>query len=198
MGGRNGRWDLHESESAQISSQTITFSDDLGVHSGRQEITLSSGMHAHVLIVGGRAYYSSTQAGLVHYFGLSAAAAHEVGARWVSNSPSAAHYAAVASNATLPSALSELELTGHLTETRPTTIDSQSVIGIRGDASVSGAGPDGATATVYVSRSPDPLPAAATYDFPNGAHATLALTDWGEHLALRPPPNAIAESTLPR
>jgi hypothetical protein len=192
------RGSVHESESAQASNPTVTFSDDLGAYSGRQEITLASGTRAHVLIVGGSAYYSSSQAGLVHYFGLSATAAHEVRARWVSNPPSAPHYSAVASDATLPSAVSELKLTGSLTETRPTTVDGQSVIGIHGDVSVPGAGPGVAAVTVYVSRSPHPLPVAAVYTFPNRSHATLTFTDWGEHLALHPPANAIAESTLPR
>lgn len=190
------RGSVHEFETAQVSGRTVTFSDYLAAHSGRQEITITGGIHANVLIVGGMAYYSSNQAGLVHYFGLSPAAARQVGTRWVSNLPSAPHYAAVALDATLPSALSELKLTGPLTETRPTTLDGQSVVGIKGHVSTPGAGP--VTATVYVSKSADPLPIGATYDYSaNGAHATLALTDWGAHLPLRAPRDAVAESTLP-
>jgi hypothetical protein len=193
------RGSVHESESARLSGQTSASSDDLARHDGRQEITRSDGVRAHVLIVGGRGYFSGNQAALVKYFGLPVSEARAVGTRWVSVPASSSAFAVVASDATLQSALHLLVLTRPLKKTAPTTIDGESVIGLKGDASgfSSEAGGLGSVAgLVYVSRNTDPLPVRATYRTRTGGSATLEFGDWGEHLRLRPPANVVPLSAL--
>lgn len=194
----NARGSVHVRESAQVADRTITFSDDVATHAGRQEITLSTGVHAHVLIVGARAYVSGNRAALIRYFGFSTSAAGEIGSRWVSIPASSRSYAVVAADATLPSQLSAFALTGALSETAPTTINGRSLIGIKGNIPASGPTPSAGTATVYLSRTREPLPVAATYSFSNGQSAEVEFSGWGDGLALTPPPNVINERGLGR
>jgi hypothetical protein len=79
----NARGSVHVSESAIVQGRRINFADDLARYSGRQEITLSTGERAHVLIVGTSAYTSGNQAALVKYFAFPASVAGEIGRRWV-------------------------------------------------------------------------------------------------------------------
>jgi len=64
-----------------------------------------------------------------------------------------------------------------VTETAPTTIDGQPVIGIHGAVPVPG--------------SPH-----ATYTYSGGGSATIRLSHWGETVSLTPPANAIPDSKL--
>jgi len=88
----DARGSVHETESETTSKLKATFSDDVAVHEGRQNITRSVGEQAHVLIVAGVAYCSGNQAALINYFGFPAAIAREVGSRWVSVPSSSSGY----------------------------------------------------------------------------------------------------------
>jgi hypothetical protein len=186
----------HETESFQRSGRTETFSDDVGVIEGRQEITLAPGMVAHVRVIGGVAYISGNQTVLTKYFGFPAATSRAVGSRWVSFLAPSRAYSVVAYDATLDTALAGLELTGRLTETPPTTFSGEPVIGIRGTALLPGPFPPAVDATVYLSRSRKPLPVGATYSFTNGAIAKIVMDRWGEHFALQAPTDVISPSVL--
>jgi hypothetical protein len=190
------RGSVHEVESEATPSIAGTLTDDLATHEGRQNIVHSGGETAHVLVVGGAAYLSGNQAALVHYFGLPATVAREVGSRWVSVPSSSSGYSTVAADATLPSAMASLAIPGHTTETAPTTIDGQSVIGIRGSLPVSGSPHAAVTATIYVSRASSPLPVRAIYTEGKGSTETVSLSHWGETVALKAPTNVIPASQL--
>jgi hypothetical protein len=187
---------VHEVESETTPSTAGTLTDDVATHEGRQNITHSGGETAHVLVVGGVAYLSGNQAALVHYFGFPTSVAREVGSRWVSVPSSSSGYSTVSADATLPSAIAELAISGHTTETAPTTVDGQSVIGIRGSVPVSGSAHATVTATLYVSRATSPLPVGATYTDGKGSTETISLTHWGETVALKAPANVIPASQL--
>jgi len=187
---------VHEEESVQLPSVTVTFSDDVAAPGGRQEITKSTGERAHVLIVGARAYYSGNQAALVRYFGLPPTVARAVGTRWVAIPSSSSDYSTVANDATLSTALGALALTGHLTETGPITVNGQSTIGIHSNVSASGTALGSISATVYVSRARTPLPVGATYTYSRGGSASIRLSNWGEPLALHAPTHVVRQSAL--
>jgi hypothetical protein len=139
---------------------------------------------------------SGNRAALVHYFGFPAAVAREVGSRWVSIPSSGSGYSTVAAGATLSSAIALLAIPGHVTETNPTTVDGQAVVGIQGDVPIPGSPHTSVAATLYVSRTTSPLPVAATSTFSKGGSATITLSHWGETVALTAPPNAVPESQL--
>ena len=83
-----------------------------------------------------------------------------------------------------------------MTETAPTTIDGQPVIGIHGAVPVPGSPHSTVTATLYISRASNPLPVGATYTYSGGGSATIRLSHWGETVSLTPPANAIPDSKL--
>lgn len=186
------RGSMHEVGVAVEGKSTVTLTDDLSLAGGRQDIVHFGNEHAHVLIVGTTAYFSGNQAALTGYFGLSAQSARKVGTRWVSVPKSNRDYAQLAAGATLISALGQLSPPGKLTETAPTTIDGQSVVGIRGTP----ANQAGATASsiLYVTRSKDPLPVRLSVSVTSSSgnvRSTVDLSGWGEHVVLTAPTGAI-------
>jgi hypothetical protein len=195
----SARGSVHEVQTAVASKVTIGIATDVATNEGRQEITHSGGEQAHVLVVGGTAYFSGNQAALIHYFGLPASVAHTVGTRWVSVPSSNSGYAAVAANLTLASALKSLTPPGALTETAPTRVDGQSVVGIRGTPG-SADGKD-ASNILYISSSSTPLPVAGSASSKGGGStqaftSTITLSGWGERVALTAPTNVISASKL--
>jgi hypothetical protein len=190
------RGSVREVESERTRSLVATFTEDLATHDGRQNITRSGGEQAHVLIVGDTAYVAGNRAALIHYFGFPAAVASKIGARWVSIPSSSSAYSTVAGDATLPSAMTALAIAGKLTETAPTTINGQAVIGVRTKASIPGTSPATLAATLYISRASEPLPVRASYTSSKGGSATITLSNWGEKIAFTAPTNAIPLSQL--
>ena len=67
---------------------------------------------------------------------------------------------------------------------------------VRAPGPVTGATGVSVSAIVYISRSHTPLPLRAVYTYSAGGSATLELTGWGEHLALKAPTNVIAAAQL--
>lgn len=192
----NARGSVHEVESEKSSKVSGTLSADVSTHEGRQDITHSGGEQAHVLVVGGTAYFSGNQAALIHYFGLPAAVALKVGTRWVSVPSSSSGYSVVAAGTTLSSALGSFAIPGHLTQTAPTKVDGQPVVGIHGKGSIGGSASASLSVTVYVSRTSTPLPVRASYTYSTGGSVTLDLSGWGERLALHAPSNVIPTAQL--
>jgi hypothetical protein len=187
------RGSVHQTTWAVSGAKRQTLSDDVAVHSGRQDMTRSGGIHAQILVINEVAYFAGNQTTLVKYFGLPAAVARAVGDRWVSVPASSSAYAAVATSATLPSALGQITPTGQLTELRPTTINHQWVIGIRGQ--VQSSSKEIRTETLYVTESPHPLPVSATISFSTKGRSLgtiyTTLVDWGESVVIKPPSNSI-------
>jgi len=186
-------------ETAVASKLSVTIVADAATNGGRQDITHAGGERAHVLVVGATAYFSGNQAALTGYFGLPASVAHAVGNRWVSVPSSSSGYAQVAANVTLAGALKALTPPGALTETAPTRVDGQAVVGIRGTLG-SAEGKD-ASDILYVTSSGTPLPVAVSASSKGGGGvqaftSTITLSSWGEHVALRAPTNVISASKL--
>jgi hypothetical protein len=195
----SARGSMHEVETAVGTKVTIKVVADLATNEGRQNITHSGGEQAQALLVGATAYFSGNQAALTHYFGLPASVAKTVGTRWVSVLSSSSGYASVASDLTLASALKSLTPPGALSETAPTRVDGQSVVGIRGTPG-SADGKD-ASDILYVTSSSTPLPVAVSASSKGGGGAqaftsTVTLSGWGEHVAVSAPTNVISSSKL--
>jgi hypothetical protein len=189
----SARGAVHEVESGDDNSMGGTGSDDVSLRSGRQIITNTEGVHAKVLVDGPVAYISGNNKALVSYFGFPKTVAQRIGDRWVRIPSSNSYYSTVADDATLPSALSEIEPSGHLTEIGVSKIDGQSAIGVRGSlpSGVKGRG----TETIYFTDSAHPLPLAGTFAR-DGNKTTFTFSKWGEHVAATPPTDAILISSL--
>jgi hypothetical protein len=193
----NASGSVHQSIVNADGSEDSTFSDDVAVNTGSQNITVSGGISAHVLVVGSSAYISGNETAFVKYFGFPRAVATVIGSRWVQIPSSNADYATVASNATLPSTLAFLTPHGRLTEIAPRKIGGKLLIGIRGDLppSLKLTG----TMTIYISSSSRPLPMFATFTAKQrGATitSTSTMSDWGERVAVKRPPDTIPAAKL--
>ena len=190
------RHSVHEVVTEKAAKASGLVVSDVGTNQGRQDITRSGGVKAHVVVVGGTAYFSGNQAALVHYFGLPAAVAHKVGTRWVSVLSSSSGYSFVAGGTSLSSVLGGFAVPGQLKETAPTQVDGQPAVGITSTGPATGSTTAPASAIVYVTRSSTPLPLRAVYTYSSGASVTLQLSGWGEHLALKAPTNVIPAAQL--
>lgn len=174
-------------------SRWFRLSGDIALNSGRQTITRSDGVDAHALVTRAFAYVSGNQKALVTFFGFPTSVARKIGARWVRVPSTDPSYATVAAGATLPSALSEVKPSGHLTELPARGPGGHAMIRIRGGMpkGFKGSGTD----TILVTRSAHPLLASAT--FAGSGHTyTTTFSHWGEHIATKAPAHWIANNRL--
>lgn len=185
---------VHEVMTYRRKGHAVVMTDDVGISEGRQLISVTRREKARVLVFGAAAYIAGDQTALTHFFGFPTATARQISNRWVGVPSSNRDYTAVADDATLSSVLSNLGLSGHLTELVPSTVDGQRVVGITGAAEH--LGKDAPLGTVYVSRSDHPLPIEATYTLSDGEHSTLSFGHWGERLALHRPRRVVGATVL--
>ncbi len=169
---------------------------DVGVDEGQQRISIAPGGQARVVVVGGVAYISGNQAGLMRYFGFPAAAARKAGSRWVSIPSSSPGYAPASQNVLRGSVLTALTPSGRLAETAPTRIDGTAVIGIAGTGPALRSGGAASSLTLFVSSAGAPLPVRAVLSDKQGDHESITLGSWNERVALKAPHGAIAIATL--
>jgi hypothetical protein len=184
---------VHEVVRVTEGSGRAIFLDDVATGSGRQDITVTPGIRAHVRVVDRTAYISGNKTALVKYFGFSSSAATAVGDRWASIPSTSGDYASVADDAILQSSLADITPRGHLTELPATRVDGAAVIGIRGALPPATGGTG--ELTLYITRSSRPLPVSAMFTATeSGVPFTSRsdLSDWGEHLALKPPTISVA------
>ena len=187
---------VHEVGVAVSGRQKVTIVDDIATHEGRQDVNHYGNEQAQVLVVNGTAYLSGNRAALTGYFGFTASAAHKIGTRWVSVPRANRNYAELSVGLTLASALSQLAPPAPLSETAPTTIDGQSVIGIRGTPPKQAGAV--ASSILYVSRSPHPLPVRLSVSVTTNAStvsSTVDLSVWGEHVSVTPPSDVVPMSS---
>jgi len=191
------RGSVHESTVEVSGSRRVTLSDDVAVDAGRQNITVSGGISAHVLVIGETAYISGNQPALITYFGFPSADATVIGDQWVSVASTNPDYANVASDATLPSALADLIPHGELTELDATKVDGESVVGLR--AALPPSFKAKGTMTIYITRSSHPLPVSASLIARRAgmtATSMSTLRDWGEAVSVKRPTDPIPSSKL--
>jgi hypothetical protein len=197
LGDATARGSVHDSTVEVGGSRRVTLSDDVAVDSGRQNITVSGGISAHVLVIGKTAYVSGNQPALINYFGFPSADAAVIGDRWVSVASTNPDYANVAGDATLPSDLANLVPPGELTELDATKIDRETVVGLR-EALPPSFGAKG-TMTIYITRSSHPLPVSTTLTARRAGMTESDMTtfsDWGERVSVKRPTDPIPSSKL--
>ena len=177
------------------SHVTAVYSDDSGTNSGRQVITVNGTEHAEVLVVDGVAYIKGNETALTEFFGFTSAQAGYLVNRWIAFHPGDSggktDYDAVVAGVTLAGVADEVNLTGPLTLTPPTTVAGQLAIGVRGRVP-SGVGvPAGTMATLYVAAIGRPVPVAYQLGFTGNLRYTITFGRWGEPLHLTAPTGAI-------
>jgi hypothetical protein len=177
-------------------SRTAVYSDDSAVGAGRQEITISGGEHAIVLVVGKVTYIRGNQAALTGFFGFPASAARRLVNRWISFRPGDTGYQQLTSGVTLTGLVSQLELTGPLTVKAPGMVTGQSVVGVHGTVPASAGAPAGSRATLYVAASGHALPVSYQLDRADSFQFAATFSRWGEPVHLAAPRHAIPVTSI--
>jgi hypothetical protein len=177
-------------------SRTAVYSDDSADGAGRQEITISGGEHAIVLVVGKVTYIKGNKAALTGYFGFPAAAAGRLVNRWISFRPGDTGYQQVTSGVTLAGLAGELELTGPLTIKAPGMVAGHSAVGVHGTVPASVGAPAGSRATLYVAAGGRALPVSYRLDRADSLQFAATFSRWGEPLHLTAPSQAIPVTSI--
>ena len=176
----------HIDARSEASGKTIVVSQDSGPNTGRQSVTIGSD-HATVMLIRGIAYVNANAGALRDFVGLPASSASLAG-KWISISPSDPGYASVSTGVTLRSALQQVSIQAPFTNTGPSIVDGQHVIGIRGMVAT-GQG-DSEAGTLFVPSSGAILPVAISASGTQGTEQA-AFSAWGTAVTLTPPANPI-------
>jgi hypothetical protein len=176
-----------------------SFVQDVGEGLGRQRITNSNGVVAHVEVTGSYAYFDGNRAALLNYFGLPTRTATTIGSRWVSLSRSDSYYATVAADVTMQTALNGLGPVGKLSVGPKTKVDGQTVVGIFGRRPGSPARAKSAE-IAYLSDTEHPLPVVISSVVTQSPHPSVSIkatfSDWREHLSIPAPAGSVTYDSL--
>ncbi len=187
---------VHADVREVLQSRTAVYSDDSADGAGRQEITISGGEHAIVLVVGKVTYIKGNEAALTGYFGFPAAAAGRLVNRWISFRPGDTGYQQLTSGVTLAGLAGQLELTGPLTIKAPGMVAGQSAEGVHGTVPASVGAPAGSKATLYVAVGGPALPVIYRLDRTGSLQFAATFSRWGERLHLTAPSQAIPVTSI--
>ena len=182
---------LHFDSTTRQGPVSAVYSDDSATRVGRQVITISGGGRATVLVVGKAAYIRGNAAALAGFFGLPGATAARLASRWIVMRPRDPGYQQIVAGVTTGSVLTEATPVGPLAKTEPTTVDGQSVIGVRGRVAASVGLPAGATDTVYIAATGRPL-LVSCQEAAGNARLSVVFSRWGQAVHVAAPRHAVA------
>jgi hypothetical protein len=177
-------------------SRVAVYSDDAARGAGRQEITISGGEHAMVLVVGKVTYIKGNEAALTGYFGFPSAAAGRLVNRWISFRPGNTGYQELTSGVILAGLAGQLELPGPLTIKAPGMVAGRPAVGVHGTVPASVGAPAGSKATLYVAASGRALPVGYRLDRTGSLQFAATFSRWGERLHLTAPSQAIPVTSI--
>jgi hypothetical protein len=177
-------------------SRTAVYAEDSAHGAGREEITISGGERAIVLVVGKVTYIKGNEAALTGFFGFPPAAAGRLVNRWISFRPGDTGYQELTSGVTLAGLAGQLQLTGPLTIKAPGMVAGRPAVGVHGTVPASAGAPAGSRATLYVAASGRALPVSYRLDRTGSLQFAVTFSRWGERLHLTAPPQAIPVTSI--
>ncbi len=179
------------------SSQTIT--GDASETEGQQTVAQGS-QNIQVIYVGGIAYVRGDSGGLTSAMGLSATVATTYANKWIAVHSTDSLFKSIVSAVTLAGTLAQLNPTGKLTLTDPTTVAGRAAVGVKGGLPGTPQSGVTGTTTLYVAASQPTVPLKFSGTAQEGSQKvkdTGTFTDWGKALKLTAPTGAVAFSSLP-
>jgi hypothetical protein len=179
------------------NSQTI--SGDSSPSEAQQSVSLGT-QQIDVTYVGGVAYVRGNASGLTSDMGFATAVAANYANKWIAVHSSDSPFKGIVAAVTLTGTLEQLNPTGNLTLTAPTTIAGRQAIGVKGG--LPGPSQSGVTgsATLYVAASRPTVPLKLTGTATQGTQHVQEIgifSDWGKALHLTAPTGAVAFSSVP-
>jgi hypothetical protein len=179
------------------NSQTI--SGDSSTSQAEQSLSQGT-QHIEVVYVGGVAYVRGNAGGLSTDMGFATTVASNYANKWIAVHNSDSLFKSLVSAVTLTGTLDQLNPTGNLTLTNPTTVAGRQSIGVRGGLPGPPQSGITGTATLYVAASVPTLPLKLTGIATQGSQhvtETGTFTNWGKPLHLTAPTGAVAFSSVP-
>jgi hypothetical protein len=174
----------------------VTLTTKAGRRDGVQSINFRLGAkngQVSIILVETTVYINGNAFGLQQYLGFSAGAAEREAGHWLSiEEPDASLvnvYEAVAAGLTVSTTVSELAMTGPLTETAARELAGQRVIGIRGTTLVNSQAPP-TPQLLYVRSTGEHLPVQAVQSY-KGQASSETLGPWGHAPAVHVPTGAV-------
>jgi hypothetical protein len=180
----------HASLTAKVGSASFTSSDVAGPSVASETLQVAGAGHATELIIAGVAYVRGSSAAVLNGFLQLPAADSRLAHKWIVFRPGDPGYQQIASGMTLGSLLTQIMPAGSLTKTGRTTMDGQAVIGVRGKAPASDQTPPGATDTVYIAATGNPLPVACV-ERVSAAQISAVFSQWGETVTFHKPRHTV-------
>jgi hypothetical protein len=178
---------------------SVVFSDDATAGGGRQVITFNGTGHATILLIDGVDYVRADAQALQGFFQAPLAQAEQAAGRWISLHPGEklglSTYDDVTAGITLSSVASELQLSGTLSKSPPTTVAGRPAIGVQAPLPASDGLPK-AKLVLYVTD--DSALRPLRYELVGGGSTQneISFSRWGEKLSLAAPANAIPASSI--
>ena len=179
---------VHAVTTTENQGVLLSWVNDTGTDSGEQTIT-GGPAKATAIVVNGGTYFTANQQGMMTIFSASASVAHQTAGKWLSLAATDPAAKAVADSLTMNSLLSESTPQNPLSNLGTSTVKGNSVVGI------SGSGPGGTTAILYVSATGQPLPVEEIVRDSSHSETTI-FSDWGEPVHLAPPANVLPGSSF--
>lgn len=179
------------------SSQTI--SGDASQTEGQQTV-LQGSQHIKVIYTGGVAYVQGNAAGLTSAMGITSTIATNYANKWIAVHSTDSLFKSIVSAVTLAGTLAQLNPTGTLTLTAPTTVAGRQTVGVKGG--LPGTPQQGVTGntTLFVASSDPTLPLEFSGTANEGTqHVTDkgTFSDWGKALTLSAPTGSVPFSSIP-
>jgi hypothetical protein len=163
--------------------------------------TLSQGtQHIQVVYIGGVAYVQGNAAALTTDLGFAATVATSYANKWIAVHKTDSLFKSLVSAVTLTSTLNQLNPSGTLTLTNPTTVAGRQTIGVKGGLPGPPQSGITGTATLYVATSAPTVPLKLTGTATQGTQhvtETGTFSDWGKPVHLTTPTGAVAFSSVP-
>ena len=178
------------------SSQTI--SGDATTTEGHQTVVQGT-QQIEVIYVGGTAYVKGNATGLTADMGLSTTQAATYANKWIAVKSTDSLFKSIVQAVTLAGTLSDLNPSGTLTLTAPTTVAGRQAIGVKGG--LPGKPQTGVTGstTLYVAASDPTVPLMFSGKASSGTQHAVdkgTFTNWGKAVQLTAPTGAVPLSTV--
>ena len=179
------------------SSQTI--SGDASQTEGQQTV-VQGAQHIQVIYVGGVAYVQGNASGLTSAMGFASTVATNYANKWIAVHSTDSLFKSIVSAVTLAGTLSQLNPTGTLSVTAPSTVAGRQAVGVKGGLpGTPQTGVTGST-TLYVATSDPTVPLKFSGTADQGSQHVKdagSFTNWGKVLKLTAPTGAVPFSSVP-
>ena len=179
------------------SSQTI--SGDASLTDGDQTVAQGA-QHIQVIYVGGVAYVQGNASGLTSAMGFPATVAANYANKWIAVHSTDSLFKSIVAAVTLTGTLAQLNPTGTLTVTAPTTVAGRQAVGVKGGLPGNPQQGVTGTTTLFVATTDPTVPLEFSGTAAQGTQHVQdkgTFTDWGKPLKLTVPTGSVPFSSVP-